>query len=313
MNASVSILIPVHNGINFIGECIHSVLLSKYPNLKIIISDNFSNDGTGNFIKTFNDPRIKIISPIKKLTAQSNFNFLISNSDSDFFLLLPHDDLLLKNAIENLITPMIEDNDLLFTFGLHNKISEDRRVLVNFRLKHYGNFYGINALTYIFSNFTPFQHALVRKISCLNIKSPYSNYYGNLADVFFYCFLASKSGFKVINKECTSLRCHSNQGQNLVSQLHKSNYSGVIKHHGNHNYKNLQLRGNKILVLTRLICYLKKNRLMNINLGFGLSRIYIFYFMQQAKKAVVYRDLLIVNCLFLSLKKLMFLRYSMRI
>ena len=285
MNASVSILIPVHNGINFIGECIHSVLLSKYPNLKIIISDNFSNDGTGNFIKTFNDPRIKIISPIKKLTAQSNFNFLISNSD----------------------------NDLLFTFGLHNKISEDRRVLVNFRLKHYGNFYGINALTYIFSNFTPFQHALVRKISCLNIKSPYSNYYGNLADVFFYCFLASKSGFKVINKECTSLRCHSNQGQNLVSQLHKSNYSGVIKHHGNHNYKNLQLRGNKILVLTRLICYLKKNRLMNINLGFGLSRIYIFYFMQQAKKAVVYRDLLIVNCLFLSLKKLMFLRYSMRI
>ena len=47
-----SIVIPTFNQCDFLKVAISSVLNQTYKNYEIIIIDNFSKDGTHNFIKT---------------------------------------------------------------------------------------------------------------------------------------------------------------------------------------------------------------------------------------------------------------------
>ena len=58
---SISVLIPVYNEKHTIKECVERVLNSDTCNLKldIIISDNNSNDGTKEILKTINNEKIK--------------------------------------------------------------------------------------------------------------------------------------------------------------------------------------------------------------------------------------------------------------
>ena len=53
---SISVLIPVYNEKHTIKKCIERVLNADTCNLKldIIVSDNNSNDGTKEILKTFN-------------------------------------------------------------------------------------------------------------------------------------------------------------------------------------------------------------------------------------------------------------------
>ena len=46
-----SIIIPVLNQVQYIEECLFSILKQKYKNYEIIIIDGKSNDGTLNKIK----------------------------------------------------------------------------------------------------------------------------------------------------------------------------------------------------------------------------------------------------------------------
>ena len=56
-----SICIPNYNYAQYVGETIQSVLDQSYENFEIIIADNASEDDSLNVIKSFNDPRIKLI------------------------------------------------------------------------------------------------------------------------------------------------------------------------------------------------------------------------------------------------------------
>ncbi len=56
-----SVVMPVHNGERFLQEAIESVLNQTYKNLEFLIIENCSTDLSLNIIKSFIDPRIKLI------------------------------------------------------------------------------------------------------------------------------------------------------------------------------------------------------------------------------------------------------------
>lgn len=47
---SVSVIVINHNGIQFLGKCLQSILASEYPDFEIIIVDNASSDNSANFL-----------------------------------------------------------------------------------------------------------------------------------------------------------------------------------------------------------------------------------------------------------------------
>ena len=52
----ISIITPVWNGLNYLEECIQSVLTQEFDHWEMIISDNGSTDGTREYLDTIKDP-----------------------------------------------------------------------------------------------------------------------------------------------------------------------------------------------------------------------------------------------------------------
>ncbi len=70
---AISIITPVWNGLPYIKECVESVLAQDFQDWEMIVGDNASEDGTSEYLRTLNDPRIKVfrheknLGPVQKL------------------------------------------------------------------------------------------------------------------------------------------------------------------------------------------------------------------------------------------------------
>ena len=63
MDELISVIIPVYNVRNYLGECLTSVMGQTYPWLEIILVDDGSTDGSGEICEEYarQDGRVKVI------------------------------------------------------------------------------------------------------------------------------------------------------------------------------------------------------------------------------------------------------------
>ena len=54
----VSVLIPVRNEADRIGPCLHSLINQDYPNIEILVLDDYSEDGTAQAVKQFSQVQL---------------------------------------------------------------------------------------------------------------------------------------------------------------------------------------------------------------------------------------------------------------
>ncbi len=105
--ALVSVVTPVHNGAEFIAQCIESVLVQSYDNWEYIIVENGSEDETLNIIRQYaiGEPRIRVIVTAELLPVMKNWNYALSNisSQSEYCKILHADDRLYPNCIEEMV------------------------------------------------------------------------------------------------------------------------------------------------------------------------------------------------------------------
>lgn len=68
MNKKISVIIPVYNvKPEYIDEAINSVLNQTYKNIEIIVvNDGSTDENTLNYLKTINNPLIKIVNQENK-------------------------------------------------------------------------------------------------------------------------------------------------------------------------------------------------------------------------------------------------------
>ena len=88
-----SVLLPITH--NYLKFTIESVLRNDYENFELIISNDFSTDGTEEYLSTINDKRVKIIKPPVKLTQTKNYEFMLNFAVGEWVTILGDDDGLL--------------------------------------------------------------------------------------------------------------------------------------------------------------------------------------------------------------------------
>jgi glycosyltransferase involved in cell wall biosynthesis len=88
----VSIILPVYNGAQYVGEAIDSCLSQTYRNIEIIVVNDGSNDGgkTENILLSYG-PRIKYFKK-ENGGVSSALNFGVSKAKGNFVVWLSHDD-----------------------------------------------------------------------------------------------------------------------------------------------------------------------------------------------------------------------------
>ncbi len=94
-----SIILPVHNGGEYVKECAKSILSQTYRDFNFIVLDNCSTDGTTNWLESLNDPRIVIYRSDKLLPIEDNWARILNIPKNEFITLIGHDDLLDPNYL----------------------------------------------------------------------------------------------------------------------------------------------------------------------------------------------------------------------
>jgi glycosyltransferase involved in cell wall biosynthesis len=84
----VSVVVPAYKQAPFLGDAIRSVLNQTYPHFEVIVVDDASPDATSNIVKSFVDPRVKLIvhSENRGLSASRNSGILASTGTILAFL-----------------------------------------------------------------------------------------------------------------------------------------------------------------------------------------------------------------------------------
>lgn len=98
--AKYSIILPVRNGGEYIKKCIESILAQSLNDFNLIILENFSTDGTKEWMETLSDERVKIIPAEKPLLMQENWGRICGIVKNEFMTMIGADDILDSNYLE---------------------------------------------------------------------------------------------------------------------------------------------------------------------------------------------------------------------
>lgn len=128
MERLVSIIIPVYNVENYLGECLNSVINQTYSNLEIILINDGSTDKSGKICDEYAllDKRIKVIHK-KNEGVSSARNMGIDLAKGEYIAFVDSDDLINEKYISSMYQNCIETNSDL-TFCRFSKY-EDGRVI----------------------------------------------------------------------------------------------------------------------------------------------------------------------------------------
>ena len=111
-----SVVMPVHNGEKYLREAIESVLNQTYTNFEFLIIENCSTDSSVAIIKSYNDPRIKLMIENDCGQVQA-YNRGFKEAKGEYIFIHDHDDISHPERFEKQLKCMVEKNiDICGTF-----------------------------------------------------------------------------------------------------------------------------------------------------------------------------------------------------
>ena len=185
----VSVIMPVYNRVNVIGNAIDSILNQSYSNWELIIVDDGSTDGTRELLKTFTDERIKIFFNENNMGVSNSRNRGLEKAKGDYVAYLDSDDLWDSRFMSSMVGAFIElpDADFIYSAQLLYDTYDSPPFAMRFgafnkSLLHNNNYIGINCFMYkrtIFDEIGGFNTNLNRLVDydlLLRIKNKFNIY-----------------------------------------------------------------------------------------------------------------------------------------
>ena len=119
MNSNkVDILLATYNGKKYIKEQLESILNQTYKDIRVLINDDASTDGTIDILKEYEekDSRIQVQYNEKNLGFLKNFENLLTRVENKYYMLSDQDDYWMPEKVEKSLNKIItEDADMVFT------------------------------------------------------------------------------------------------------------------------------------------------------------------------------------------------------
>ncbi len=107
----VSIIIPTYNSERTILRCLKSVLNQTYPNIEIIVIDDFSNDNTVQIVLELNLKNLILIKKNKNIGPSKCRNHGILVSKGEYISILDSDDFIFPLKTEKQINFLIQNRE----------------------------------------------------------------------------------------------------------------------------------------------------------------------------------------------------------
>ena len=128
MPAGVSIVVPVFNGLPYLRELTDSLLTQTFEDIEIVFSDGGSTDGSVDFLRSVDDPRIRLIEIPSGSGAAANWTAATNAATCEFMKLICQDDLLYPTALADQVADL-QASDAVMAAATRDIIDANSRVL----------------------------------------------------------------------------------------------------------------------------------------------------------------------------------------
>lgn len=126
-NPSISVGIPVYNGVSFLEDAIDCVLNQTDENFELIISDNASSDGTEEIFRgvAAKDRKVIYSRNAQNIGAARNCNRVFKLATGPYFRWFNADDLCAPDLHEQCLAALEQDQGPVLGYGKTNLIDQD--------------------------------------------------------------------------------------------------------------------------------------------------------------------------------------------
>lgn len=131
----LSIGLPVYNGEKYVAESIDALLGQSYTNFELIISDNASNDATGEICRWYakEDSRVRYFRQRQNIGLAPNHNFVVDRAVGELFKWAANDDLYARDLIERCVAALDEHPNVVLAHSWTAKIDVSGTVTEAFK------------------------------------------------------------------------------------------------------------------------------------------------------------------------------------
>lgn len=114
VNPLLSVIIPTREQPETLLYTLRTALDQASQNFEVIVSDNFSQDNTAQVVRSFSDPRLRLINPGRRLPMCDHWDFALLHAAGDYVMFLGGDDALIPEALDKLETSILNTPCLVY-------------------------------------------------------------------------------------------------------------------------------------------------------------------------------------------------------
>lgn len=131
MKPGVDVVVPCYNYARYLRECVTSIASQDGVDLRILIIDNASDDGSADIARELaaEDPRIEAVVRPVNLGPSVSYNEGIDWAESKYFLIVDADDFLNPGALARACEVMEKNSLLSFVHGIEARLEADGTVV----------------------------------------------------------------------------------------------------------------------------------------------------------------------------------------
>lgn len=153
---TITVLMPAYNAENYIGDAISSVLNQTFSDFELLIVNNGSTDRTDAIIRSFSDPRIKLLYEPEKGIAPA-LNTGLKHCISEYIARFDADDICYPQRLEQQYDFMLSNPEYIICGSACDYMD----MYGNFIFSHHPDGYTHEAIQRIKHSICPFIHSSV--------------------------------------------------------------------------------------------------------------------------------------------------------
>ncbi|WP_316736055.1 glycosyltransferase [Pedobacter aquatilis] len=227
----ITVILPVHNGQQYLEESILSVLSQSSQAFDFIICDDFSSDSSKNIIQGIQEKypdRIKFIKNTRNLGLFATLNILINTSLTNLIHIWAQDDIMKSDCLVNCIQFHKKHPNLGMSYHSVEYIDENNNIIENHLIDNTPEIIPLNLYLNISVRYgcitdnistVTLNKAIIEKTDLFRTDLKVSG------DFEFWTRIAEMSSIGRIDRKLIYLRRHSNQ----LSRNFKSIYPRIVE------------------------------------------------------------------------------------
>lgn len=104
LQPSISVILPVYNGGEYLKHSVESVLKQTYTNFEFLIVDDSSTDGSWEYLTGINDARVKAFRNVHNKGLFYNLNDMVKRAESPLIKLWAQDDIMYPECLSGFVS-----------------------------------------------------------------------------------------------------------------------------------------------------------------------------------------------------------------